>query len=159
GKDCSLELLLGHLKQEIRLVFREIATLLEHESAGVTVVFHARVVASGDPLGADFTRYADKPGELQLRVTRHTRDGSPAGEVVFNKRANHRALELFLEVEHVKRYAQIVSYASGVVNVVKRTASRRLRLLIGREPSPLIPQLHREADYVMPLSLENCGCD
>jgi len=50
-------------------------------------------------------------------------------------------------------------YAPRIVNIIKRTAPRRLRLTVRPEPAALIPQLHREANDVEPLVPEDCGCD
>jgi hypothetical protein len=110
-------------------------------------------MARGYGLGAYLTRDRDKPRELELGVARNARNRSATGQIFFHKRTNDTSLELVFEIQDVKRNAQIFGYAPRIVHVIKRTASRRLRLLIGRKPSTLIPQLHREADDVVALSL------
>src|SRR5207253_1669497 len=80
-----------------------------------------------------------------------------------DKRAHDRSLELVFEIQNIKRDSEILSHAPRVIDVIERTASRRLRLLIGRKPSPLVPQLHCEADdlvsFLMSRALQHCGRD
>src|SRR6185295_1138134 len=116
-------------------------------------------MAGGYGLGADLPRDRHEPRELQLGVARDTGNRSASGEIIFDERANNTSLEFIFEIQHVERNAKVFGHASRVVHVVERAASRRLRLLIGRKPPALIPQLHREADDVVPLALQYCRGD
>jgi hypothetical protein len=104
-------------------------------------------------IGSNFTGHVHKARKLQLGVARDAGDRCPTAKIILNKGANDCPLELFFKIEHVERNTQIVSDATRVVNIVERAAPRRLRLLIGRKPSSLIPQLHREAHDVVSLAL------
>jgi hypothetical protein len=109
-------------------------------------------VAGGDLLAAHAERHAVERGELQTAVARDARDGRLALQITLDEGLDHLALEIALKVQDVEGEAQVFRHAPRVVHVVERAAARRQRLavLAQRKPPPLIPQLHREADQLVP---------
>src|SRR3984957_13156481 len=82
--------------------------------------------------------------ELHMIVAQRARNRSAPFEVIVHERTNHILLELALEVNHVKRDAQMFRNAASIVNIVNRTTAmlRWLRRLKLRQAA-LIPKLHR----------------
>jgi hypothetical protein len=70
---------------------------------------------------------------------------------------DHVALEVAFEIQYVKRKPELFSHTTRIVNIVKRTATRRQRItvFISVDATSLIPQLHREADQLVTLLFEN----
>jgi hypothetical protein len=125
----------------------------------VLVIFDSGIVSGSDPLGADLLSQDHQTGKLQLCVARNAGDRSAPRKVSFHEWADDPALELILEIEHIKREAQLFGDTPRVVDIIERAAARRLRLAVGRQSPPLVPQLHREADDVVTLVLQECSRD
>ena len=88
-----------------------------------------------------------------------TRNRRLAAEIAIDERLNYIALEIPFEIQNVEREAEFFGHSASVVHVVKRAATRRQRIavFIDVNSAPLIPQLHRKADQLMPLLLQNRG--
>src|ERR1041385_7565872 len=118
-------------------------------------------MSSRDFLTTQTQRQSIERSKLQTTVARDTRNRRLTSEITRNKRLHHVALEIALEIQHVKRKSEVLGNATRVVNVVERAAARRQRIavFVCVYAPPLIPQLHRKADEMMPLLFQNCcGC-
>jgi hypothetical protein len=120
---------------------------------------NARVVARRDLLAPDAHGRPVERSELQTAVASDTRNRRLAFEITLDERLDHVALELALEIQDVERKAQLFRHSPRVVNVVERAAARRHRLAVGVrcQPATLVPQLHREADKLVPRLLQHRG--
>jgi hypothetical protein len=58
-------------------------------------------MTGGEALGADLAGHAQKRLELHVRVAVRAGNGRAAGKILFNERAHHALLELFLEVDDI----------------------------------------------------------
>jgi len=69
---------------------------------------------------------------------------------------NHVALKFLFKIQNVKRKTQLARDTPRVIHVIQRTTPRRqsLAVLIHTQTAPLIPQLHRKADKLMPFSFQ-----
>src|SRR5215204_4169511 len=110
-------------------------------------------------VAAETGRELIERSELQPAITGDTGNRSFAAQVALDKRLHYIAFKLAFEVEDVKRKTKLFADAACVVNVVKRTTARRQRItvFVDTDAAPLVPQLHREADQVVPLLLEQRG--
>src|SRR5205807_9654145 len=151
------ELILRQLPEEIRLILSLVETAQQTIAPRAFVETDARVVSRGDFLTAHAQRHSVERGELQTAVARDARDGRLAFQITSDERLDHVALELALQIQNVERKSQILRHAPRVVHVVERAAAagKRLAALVHAQAPTLIPQLHREADKLVPLLLQN----
>jgi hypothetical protein len=110
-------------------------------------------MTGSDFLAPETLGKAIKRGKLQAAVTRDAWNRCLSTQVARDKRLDHITLKLTLEIEHVKRKAELFRNSTGVVNVIQGTATRgqRIAILVYADASTLIPQLHREADEFVSL--------
>src|SRR5262249_50362109 len=102
-------------------------------------------------IGSDLTRNQEQLIKLQMVVAQAARDGRAAGEILTHEGAHDFILEPALLVYDVVRNANRFRDAACIVNIVKGTATSLDRLghsLPTGQPA-LIPELHREPDYVV----------
>src|SRR5882724_6168635 len=126
---------------------------------GRFVRLNARVVTGRNFLAAKTDRQLIERSKLQTAVAGDTRNGRLAVQVTVDEGLDHVALEFLLEIQNVKRKSKFFGDATRIVNIIERTATRRQRLavFIHTDTATLVPQLHREADEVVPLLSQNCG--
>src|SRR4026207_1367491 len=103
-------------------------------------------------------RQSIQRSELQTTVAGNTRNGRLAVQITRDERLNHVALKVALQIQNVKRKAELFSNATSVVNVVERAATRgqRVAVFINIDAPPLVPELHRKANQLVSLILQNC---
>ena len=106
---------------------------------------------SGDARGADLARGCDEIVKLDVIVAERARNGSTAGEIIGDERADDGLLEGLLEIDDVERDAEVAGDAAGVMHVVDGAAamprSPVARRVSGQlRQAALIPKLHGEAD-------------
>ncbi len=84
-------------------------------------------------------------------------DGRAPGKVLLNKRTHDVALEPVLVIDHVIRDTDSLGDAPRVIDVVKRTAATgdSFRHAITTSQATLVPQLHGQADKVVPLGAQH----
>ena len=111
-------------------------------------------MAGGDRVGVEPARAIQERRELQVAVAVHAGDGRPPRRVLADEIRQDALLELALEVDDVVRNAERARHAPRVVQVVDRAAAPEAEVSL-----PLVVQLHREADDLVPLRRELCGGD
>src|SRR6476659_5426706 len=99
-----------------------------------------------------------KRSKLQPTIARYTWNRSLATQITRDKRLYYVAFEIALEIENIKRKTEFFSDSSRVVDVVERTTTGRkwVAIFVSVNPASLIPQLHCEANQLMPLFLKYC---
>jgi hypothetical protein len=117
-------------------------------------------MSGGNALGADLPRGDEQLIELHVVVAHGARNGRAAFEVIIDERLNHGQFEFALEIHNVKRNAQMLCDAAGVVNIVVRTATmlRPTVDILQLWQAALVPELHREA-YNRLFAFVQDGCD
>jgi len=90
-------------------------------------------------------------------VAQTARDRRAPGNVFLDKWTNHVALKPLLVIHHVIRDADLLGHAARVVDVVERAASslRRLGHPLATSQAALVPELHGQADEVVPLGAQH----
>jgi hypothetical protein len=108
-------------------------------------------VPGGDGFRADLLRYRKQLIELQMIVAEAAWNRRASGQILLHEGTNHIALETVFVVDHVIRNANGLGYATGIINIVNRTAAALygLRHALVASQSALVPELHGQADNVV----------
>ena len=121
-------------------------------------------MACRDAVRSDLRGLVDKVVELYEVVAEDTGAGRFAAQVGVDERADHRLLELVLEIEDVEGETDVSGDATRVPKVVERAAPSVapdpvVRFGVGFGPwrPALVPQLHRQPDDRVALLLEEDG--
>src|SRR5215471_6637178 len=95
--------------------------------------------------------------KLQVIVAETARDGRAPGKVLFDERTHHVTLKALLMIHDVIGYSDLLSHTAGIVDVVERAAAtvNRFRHALASSQPPLVPELHRQADDVVPLGTQH----
>ena len=90
-------------------------------------------------------------------VAEATGDRRAPGHVLFHERTNHVSLEALLVIDHVIRDADLLRDSACIVDVIERTAAplHGLRHALLPGETPLVPELHRKADDVVPVGAQH----
>ena len=114
-------------------------------------------MAGGNAIGANLLRDYEELIELQMIVAEAAWDRRSSRKILGNERAHHVLLEAFFVIHHVIGNADVLGDASGIVDIVERAAAAGYLLghaLVSGEP-PLVPELHGQADKVMPFGAQH----
>ena len=157
GKARCRELLLRERPEEVGLILPRVTGAQEQMPARRRVAPHARVVARRDGRRVPGASPPEERAELQLTVARQARDGRHTPSVRIGEWADHRPVELRLDVEQIVRDTK---RAGDVPRVVGRfraaAASEALRRLGGLGPGP---DAQGDSDDVVALLDEERGGD
>ncbi len=143
------ELLGRQVPQEVGLVLGRVETLAEHPAARRRVRLGPHVVSRRDRVAGEPSGAFPERRELDLGVARGARDRRLPGQIGGDEGAHDVAAELLLEVEHVVADSQRPGDAARVGQIVQRAASAGAAGL-----ARVIPELHREADDLVALLLQ-----
>jgi hypothetical protein len=114
-------------------------------------------VSRGQHVRANLPRGNQQLVKLKMVVAQAARNRRAPGKILVNKRTHHVALKALLMVHHVIRNSQLLGHATRVIHVVNRAAASLHLLrhaLVSGQPA-LVPELHRQANHVMPLSAQH----
>src|ERR1700691_3786042 len=116
-------------------------------TTGVRIMTDARVMPRGDAFGANLASGDEQLVELHVIVAESARDRSTALQIVVHEGTDDVLLEFALEIDYVKRDAEMFGDATRIVDIINR-ATTMLRGLGGLElrETALVPKLHGEAD-------------
>ena len=151
-KQGVTELLLGQIEEEIRLVLAGIPAAADVVPAVVSS-HHAGVMAGGHAAGAKLLRPLLQGGEFQVAVALRAGVGGVAALVGGNEVVDDVPGERLLEVGHVKGDAQLTGDPPRIGNVVQRAAG----LVMPLDGFRAVPQLHGDADALVPLGVQQGG--
>src|SRR5271165_918321 len=153
GEKRSAKLLLRESEEEIGLILAAICgTLKQHAAAGV-VVLNPSIVSGSDTIGANLLRDNQQLIELQMIVAEAARDGRAPREIFGNKGTHYIALKALFMIDNIVRDANVLGDTARVMDIVERTTAAGHILwhsLMSSQP-PLVPELHGQADDVVPL--------
>ena len=136
----------GHGVQHVALVLGTVRSTGDPVPA---VAFDtAGVMAGRDEVEPQRVGPAQQLVELEVTVALDTRVRGQSGDVVGDVGLDNELLEVVTEVEHVVVDTQLLGDATGIVDVGDR-ATARVALAA--------PQLHRDADDIVPLGREEGG--
>jgi hypothetical protein len=94
------------------------------------IVLNARVVTGRHFLAAKTRCQSIERRKLEPTVTGNTGDWGLAVKVTFHEGLYHVLLKLALEIEDIKRKAQLFGYATRVIDVIQGATAGRKRLTI-----------------------------
>ena len=137
------KLLLRQVIQDIALVLRRVDRFFE--DIFLPVALDARIVAGRDILAPHDVRTLKKLVELQIAVAV---DAGVRRDPVFvgvHKAVDDAGAELILEVEDIKREAQPVCDAAGILGIVERAAG----MALGDARVLVVVELHHAANAVI----------
>ena len=140
--------------EEVGLVLRRIPSFLQLKPSRGRVRPAPRVVAGRDGLAAHDAGAIPERRELHLRVAGGAGNRRFSGEIGGDEGTHDPFAEFLLEVENVVRDAESPGHPARVGEVVERAAAPRLTRIAG-----MVPELHREADDLVPLFLQKQGGD
>src|SRR5208337_1874147 len=153
----AAQLLLREAEEEVSLVFTPVSRTLQQPAVHMLVKDDLSVMAGGNLVGANLPCYNKKLIKLQVIVAQTTRDRRAPGQVLFDKRTHHIALEALLVIHHVVGDAQGLGHAASIVNVVDRAAPplHGFRHAFVSGKTALIPELHGQADDIAPFGAQH----
>lgn len=158
GEFTGGELFLREAPEEIGLVLGFVAGAEKFPAIGEFVFADARVVAGGEAFGADLASHAEERGKFNVGVAIGAGDGSAAGKILIDERADDPNFEFVFEIYDVVAEVQMLRDALGVVDVVDGAAAMLLgRVGLQRGEASLIPKLHGEADDFARMFLKKGG--
>ncbi len=146
------ELLLREREKEVRLVLGGVDAAQQPPSAGRLLPGDAGVVTGGHGVRPERGGAVAQLGELQFAVAVRARQGRPPGQILVHEVGDHRLLEPPFQVDDVMRDAERRRHAACVVQIVEGAAGSE-----GGPPLGLVVELHRQANHVPALLLEQGG--
>src|SRR5262249_54442522 len=95
--------------------------------------------------------------KLQVIVAETAGDGRAPGKVLFDERTHHVTLKAVFMIYDVIGYSDPLSHTPCIVDTVERAAAtvHRFRHALASSQPPLVPELHRQPDDVVPLGTEH----
>src|SRR5690606_38843119 len=152
---CTRKLVLRQLPQTIALVLPVIPATKKAIASSRLIVLDASIMSRCDLVAPQRLGHPVQRGKLKPGITRDARSRRLAMQITLYNRLDHIAVKILFEIENIERKPERICHTPCVVDIVKRTAPRRQRvaILIGVYQTPLIPQLHRKADKLVPLLL------
>src|SRR6204780_4300281 len=141
------KLVLGQTEKKIGLVLGFVRGAQKLVTTGVRIMTDARVMPRGDAFGANLASGDEQLVELHVIVAESARNRSTALQIVVHEGTDDVLLEFALQIEYVKRDAEMFGDATRIVDIINR-ATTMLRRLGGLElrEAALVPELHGEAD-------------
>ena len=131
--------------QEVALVLAGVDASQQSRACAAGAVLDARVVAGGDPLGAEPPRVVEAHAELDLAIAEHVGVRRAAGAILLEEVREH-ALAVFAGEAHlVQRNAQLLADAARVLEVL---GGRAVAVLV------FVPVAHEEPLHVVALLLQ-----
>ena len=143
------------LPEKIALIFPVVSPAEKPVPVRRCVIFDPGVMPGRDLVAAKRNGHAVKRGKLEPRVAGNAGYRCLARKIALDKGLDDIAVKVLLKVQNIERKAELIGHPPCVVNIVKRAAAARERVavLINIHVPPLVPQLHRKANEVMPLLL------
>src|SRR5688572_3092950 len=117
------------------------------------IEFNTGVVSSRNLLATQTRRQSIERRKLQPAVTTNARDRRLAAKITRDEWRYDVTFEVTFQIQNVERKTKLFRNAACVVHVVQRTTTRRQRIavFVDVDAAPLVPQLHRETDELVPL--------
>src|SRR5215471_17352859 len=122
-KASTAELLLREPKEEICLIFGWIGGPPEQPAIALRIKFTAGIVSRRQEIGPNLAGSDQQLIELEMIVAEAAGNRRTSGKILLDKRTHYVILKPLLVIHDVIRNAQVFSHATGVVDIVNRTAA------------------------------------
>src|SRR5664279_3933494 len=126
--------------QEVALILRGVQSPVQLST------MRSSIVPRRNPLRVERVRLPQQIAKLRERVPSHTRNRRASPRVLAHEVLQHVAAERILHVQHVVRNAELLAYATRVVDRVEG-AARAIGHLVA-----VAEELHCRADHIVPVS-------
>src|SRR5690606_19689660 len=149
--------------QRVALVLVAVAAAADDPAARRVVLPDAGVVARGDEVAAEGVGALEEGGPLDVGVAEDARVGRAPFEIVGGEPLDDAVAKLLADVDDEVGEAEADGHGAGVVHGLERAAAHLLAaagLRLGRTAGRrVVPRLHRHADDVVALLVEEGGGD